>query len=88
MNLLTVENITLFIALWGAVLSTAKILFDYSRHARRLKVYLAYCFLAQENVAGPKSISISAINTGYRDVTLNSVGFILPDKKWIVITKP
>lgn len=73
MDLLTVEDITLLIALWGAILSTAKILLDYLRHAHRLKVYLAYGFFAQENVVGPSTISISPTNIGYRDVTLNSM---------------
>jgi hypothetical protein len=40
MNFVTVENITVFIALWGAVLSTAKVLLDYSKNIRKLKVQL------------------------------------------------
>jgi sRNA-binding regulator protein Hfq len=88
MNLFTFENITLLIALWGAVLSTAKVLYDYSRNICRLKVYLAYGFLTQGNIVGPDTISISAMNIGYRDVTLNSMGFILPDEKYIMIIEP
>ena len=88
MNLFTFESITLLIALWGAVLSTAKVLYDYSRNIRRLKVYLAYGFLTQGNIVGPNIISISVMNVGYRDVTLNSMGFILPDKHYIMIIEP
>jgi hypothetical protein len=88
MGLFTFENITLLIALWGAILSTAKVLYDYSTNIRRLKVYLAYGFLAQGNVVGPNTITISAVNVGYRDVTLNSMGFILPDKQYVLIVEP
>lgn len=82
-NLFTVTNITLFIALWGAFLSTAKVLFDYSKNIRKLKVQIAYGFL-REIVGSKMGISIIAMNVGYRDVTLNSVGYILPDKKYLM----
>lgn len=88
MDLLTIENITLFIAIWGAALSTFKVLFDYSKNARKLKVQVFYGFVTQGNIIGPNTISISAINTGYRDITLNSMGFILPDKKYSMMTEP
>jgi hypothetical protein len=87
-NLFTIENITLFIAIWGAVLSTYKIASDYSKNARKLRVYLAYGFYARGNIVGPSTISLSAQNTGNRDITLNSMGFILPDKKFIMIVEP
>jgi hypothetical protein len=82
-NLFTITNITLFIALWGAILSTIKVLSDYSKNIRKLKVQIAYGF--QREIDGSTMcISISAMNVGYRDVTLNSVGYILPDKKYLM----
>lgn len=88
-NLFNITNITLFIALWGAILSTIKVASDYSKNARKLRVYLAYSFYTKGNTAvGPRIISFSAQNTGYRDITLNSNGFILPDKKYIFIVEP
>ena len=87
-NLLTIENITLFIAIWGAGLSTYKVVSDYSKNARKLQVHIVYGLLTQGNIVGPRTISISAQNTGYRDITLSSMGFILPDKKYILIVEP
>src|SRR3990170_8101743 len=87
-NLLTIENITLLIAFWGAILSTVKVVFDYSKSARKLRVYLAYGFFTQGSSVGPRTISISAQNIGHRDITLNSMGFILQDKKCVLIIEP
>ena len=72
-NLFTITNITLFIALWGAVLSTIKVLFDYSKKRWKLKVEIGH--------SSDNSILISATNIGYENVTFNIVGFILPNKK-------
>lgn len=88
MDLLSLENITLFIALWGALLSTYKVLSDYSKNKRKLKVKIAYGFMVHGTDVGPNTISISAINIGFRDITLNSMGFILPDKKFSTIIEP
>lgn len=88
MDLFTIENITLFIALWGAVLSTLKVLSDYLKDVRKLKVYLAYGFLTQGRSIGPATIIINAINTGHRDMTLSSMGFILPDNNFLFIVEP
>jgi hypothetical protein len=51
-------------------------------------VYLAYGFYAQGNIVGPSTISLSAQNIGYRDITLDSMGFIFPDKKYTFIVEP
>jgi hypothetical protein len=73
MNLFTFENITLLIALWGAVLSTVKVLFDYSKKRWNLKVDIGYTL--------DNSIFVSAKNIGYENVTFSMAGFILPNGK-------
>ena len=88
MNLITKENITLLIAIWGALLATYKVLSDYLKNVRKLKVQVVYGFITQRRGVGPNVITITAINTGYREITLNSMGFILPDKKIILIIEP
>jgi hypothetical protein len=82
-NLFTVTNITLFIALWGAFLSTAKVLSDFSKNTRKLKVQIAYGIQRQFSSA-EVAISITGMNTGFRDITLNSWGYLLPDKKYMM----
>lgn len=82
------DIITLLIALYGAILSTYKVVFDYLRESRRLKVEVSYGFLSWGNNVGPEMLVISAINNGFKDITLNSVGFILPDKTRVHITEP
>lgn len=88
MNLLTLDNITLVLAMWGALLSTYKVLSDYRKSMRSLKVKVAYGFGITRRDVGPNVIMITAINAGYRDITLNSMGFILPDKRYLLLTEP
>lgn len=87
-DLITKENITLLVAIWAALLATYKVLSDYLRNVRKLKVQVAYGFITRRRGAGPTVITITAINTGYREITLNSMGFILPDKKISLIIEP
>jgi hypothetical protein len=87
-NLFTITNITLFIALWGAILSTIKVLSDYRMNTRKLEVKVRNSVLSLGNIVGPPILSITAINSGRRPITLNSVGFLLPDGgKTIMIEK-
>jgi len=89
LDLITKENITLLIALWGALLATYKILSDYRKSIRRLKVEVSYGFFTlREGGVGSTVITITAINTGHREITLNSMGYILPDNKYSVIIEP
>jgi hypothetical protein len=87
-DLLTRENITLAIALWGAVLATYKVISDYRKNVRNIKVEVSYGFVSMGNRVGPNILNIQAINTGYRDVTLNSVGLILNNKGQLIIMDP
>jgi hypothetical protein len=87
-NLFTITNITLFIALWGAILSTIKVLSDYRMTKRKLEVKVTHSFISQGNIVGPLMFSIDAINSGSRPITLNGVGFLLPDgRKTIMMEK-
>ena len=89
MDLITKENITLIIAIWGALLATYKVLSDYRKTTRKLKVEVSYGFFTlRDGGVGSTVITITAINTGYREITLNSMGHILPDKKHILIIEP
>jgi hypothetical protein len=87
-NLLTIENVTLLIALWGAILATYKVISDYSKNARKIRVRIFYGILTQGNAGLPRTIQITAQNIGNRTVTLTSAGYILPDKKYISIIVP
>lgn len=84
-DLITRENITLLIAIWGALLATYKVISDYLKNVRKLKVEVAYGFITRRRSVGPNTITITAINTGHREITLNSMGFILPDKKFLLM---
>lgn len=73
MSLFTFQNITLVIALWGAILSTVTVIFDYSKKRWKLKIEI------RQTLDG--SMGISATNIGHENVTFNVVGFILPNNK-------
>lgn len=88
LDFFNIQNITLLIALWGAILSTYKLLSDRNKTKRTLKVEVSYGFMTLENDVGPNTISLTAINTGYRPITLTSVGYLLPDKKTMFIVEP
>lgn len=88
MTFLTIDNITLVLAIWGAVLSTYKILSDYRKSTRNLKVTVSYGFGVGEGEVGPNVLLLSAINVGHRDITLSSMGYILPDKRFLLLFKP
>jgi hypothetical protein len=87
-DLLTLENLTLLIALWGAALSTYKVISDRSKSVRKLKVSVSYGFISQGNSVSPTTIMISAVNEGFRDITLNSMGFLLPNNNKTVMLEP
>jgi len=87
-EVLNKENITLLLAAWGALLSTYKVVSDYRTNVRRIKAVLSYGFHSQGNSGGPRVITLRAVNMGRREVTLNSMGFILPDGKKAVIIEP
>jgi len=88
MELVTIENITLFLALWGAGLSTYKVISDHRKSVRKLKVNITFGFRIKRRSTGPSVVILSAINMRNRDVTLNSMGFILPDKRYLLIVEP
>jgi len=83
----TRANITLVIALWGAFLSTYKVISDYRKNVRNIRIEVSYGFLMGHRV-GPDVLNIQAINAGYRSITLSSVGFIINNKAQIIIVDP
>lgn len=87
-DFITRENITLLIAMWGAVLATYKIISDYRKNVRSIKVQLAYGFVTRGNQVGPTILNIQANNIGYRDITLSSVGLILNNESQLLIMDP
>jgi len=87
-GLLNKENITLLLAVWGALLATYKVVSDYRKNIRRVKVVLSYGFHSQGNNVGLSVITSRAVNMGSREVTLNSMGYILPDGKKAIIIDP
>jgi len=87
-DLLNKENTTLLLAVWGALLSTYKVVSDYRKNFRRIKVVLSSGFHNQGNNVGPSVITSRAVNMGSREVTLNSMGYILPDGKKAIIIEP
>lgn len=87
-GLITKENITLIIAVWGAALSTYKVISDHWKNIRNIKVKISYGFVSMGNRVGPDVLHIEAINTGYRDISLNSVGIILNNNSRLFIMAP
>ena len=82
----TFQGITLLVAVVGVALSTYKIVTDHRKDKRHIKVNTTFGVLNQKgNAVSPNIIGISAVNTGFRDVTLNSVGFFLPNGKKTII---
>ena len=41
--------------------------------------------VGMERGSGTISITVRAINVGHRDITLNSMGYILPDKRYMIL---
>jgi hypothetical protein len=80
-----IQGVTLFIAVWGAFLSTYKILSDRKSSKRNVTVKVTTGIISQGCAPHPFIINISAINMGLRDVTLKSVGFLLPNGKEPII---
>jgi hypothetical protein len=85
---LTIENITLAIAVYGAIVATIKIVYDYYVKSRRFKVQVSRGFGIQGKNVGPQMLIISAINTGFSDITLTSAGLILPGSKFLTQVEP
>ena len=79
--------ITLIIASYGAILSTYSIWSKRQEHKREVKVTLSFGFIKMGTVSPPMLI-LSALNTGSKTVTLNSMGLILPEKKYLHFTHP
>jgi len=71
----------------GALLSTYKVITDYLEKKRKIKV-VSYGFGFSRNIIGPSVICLEALNMGNRDVTLNSMGFILLKNKTSIIIEP
>ena len=84
-NFFSLTNITLFIALWGAILSTIKVLYDYRSNTPKLTVLVKPSHFPEGHIKGAFTLTIKAINTGRRPITLNEVGFLLPDGRKIEI---
>lgn len=87
-ELLNKDNIILLLAVWGALLSTYKVVSDYRKNTHRIKVELSYEYHNQGKNVGPSVITSRAVNMGSREVTLNSMGYILPDGKKVVLIEP
>ena len=82
--------ITLIIAVYGALLSTYSVWASKQEKKREIKVQLSYGFHTSPSSVGPTMLLISALNTGQKRVTLNSMGLILPkkDKKYLTFFRP
>ena len=79
----------LIVAIYGAILSTYNFVSKIREKKRRIKVNFSFGFLT--GVSGqlsPDMLLLTAVNTGYRPIILNSVGFILPNNKTAVIPIP
>lgn len=86
-QIFTIQNITLFIAVWGAVLSTLKIAMDYLKDTQKIRVMMSFSLMAMGNQVSPPMLTVTAINHGSRPVTLTSVGVILPGDKYCYFTQ-
>jgi hypothetical protein len=86
--LINKENIILIIAVWGAVLSSYILLSDFQKNIKKIKVNIYHGFISGVSVESSAVITMEAINLGYRNVKLASMGFILPDNQKVVLVQP
>jgi len=74
--------LTLILAAYGAGLATVQAILRVAERRRRLKVAVAWGLgMSGGRPEGSALFVVSAANTGGRDVSLSSAGFILPDSR-------
>ena len=78
--------VTLVIALYGAILSTIKIVSDHRTLTRKIRVKLSYSLIANGNIVSPTMLAITVINPAHRPVTVTSASLLLPDGRLLVLT--
>jgi hypothetical protein len=83
------EYITAFLAVWGAVLSTALAIREVSKDRHKIKIVCEVGIPVWEHGRPPDSdrydmAIITAINVGHRPVEITGIGFVLTNKNQLV----
>lgn len=73
------EIITLFVAFYGALLSTIIAIRDFTKDKRRVKVTCRLSLAAPSSDEMWKFISIDVVNIGHRPIQINAAGILLSD---------
>ena len=74
------DIITLFIAIYGALLSTIIAIREATKDKRRVKVVCRYAFAFPPGTNKTwKFISINVVNAGHRPIQINQAGILLSD---------
>lgn len=76
------------LAAYGATLTTYNVLAARKKSKRQITVTVSTGFLTFGPELSEIKLLITVLNPGHRDVTLLSVGFLLPDKRQLVNTDP
>jgi hypothetical protein len=77
--------ITAVVAVYGAILSTHTAVANYREKKRRVIVTVSIGFRVYGTGPGPSVVFVSAANPGSRPVSLNGLGFLLPDGRQCVL---
>ena len=73
------EIITLFIAIYGALLSTIIAIREITKDKRQVKIVCRYALAFPPGDETWKFISIDVVNTGHRPIQINQAGILLSD---------
>ena len=72
------------VAVYGATLSTWKVVSDHLEKRRSITVKITWGFETYGTELGPQCVLVTAMNTGHRTVTLRSAGLRLPNGRDMV----
>lgn len=80
--------VTAIVAVYSAVLSTYILISRNKEKKRQLKVELSFGFMTEGPELSQEMLFITVSNTGFRPVTLNASGILLPNKHQLIFMVP
>jgi len=80
--------VTAVVAIYSAVLSTYILITKSKEEKRQLKVELSFGFLTEGPEVSQEMLFVTASNTGFRPITLNASGILLPHKQQLLFMVP
>jgi hypothetical protein len=80
-----IPSVTTVLAIYGAALATINVIWAWAGKRRRIHVNLSWAIPAYTTHLGSDVLSIEAVNRGQQPVNLKSAGFLMSDKRQIVL---